>query len=96
MAEHLKSIDITDMPDVLRLAEEVRASDEPRILRRDSEDIALVVPLPSRSKRRGKRKMEADYEAFRSAAGSWKDVDTDALIADIYEDRRRSMRPPVE
>ena len=83
------------MPDLLRLAEEVKAKNEPRILRRHTEDIAMVVPLPSRSKRRTK-KTEADYEAFRSAAGSWHDIDTDKLIADIYEDRRRSTRPPIE
>ncbi len=32
----------------------------------------------------------ADYEAFRSAAGGWKDVDTDRLLNDIYADRRRT------
>jgi hypothetical protein len=36
------------------------------------------------------------YEAFRSAAGSWADVDTDKLIEGIYAMRRRSNRPPVE
>ena len=34
-------------------------------------------------------------EAFKSAAGGWRDVDTDALIADIYE-RRKVSRPPVD
>ena len=40
--------------------------------------------------------MKADYEAFRSAAGGWKDVDTDKLIADIYADRALSDRPAVD
>jgi hypothetical protein len=40
-------------------------------------------------------KTRADYEAFRSVAGRWKDVDTDRLLDDIYESRR-SSRPPVE
>ncbi len=35
-----------------------------------------------------------DPEAFRRAAGSWKDtVDADALIENIYADRLYSTRP---
>jgi len=43
------------------------------------------------------KKTKTDYEAFLSAAGSWKGlVDPDKLIEDIYESRRRSSKPPVE
>jgi antitoxin (DNA-binding transcriptional repressor) of toxin-antitoxin stability system len=91
MAEHPKSIDISDAPEILRLTEEVRRAGEPRVLRRDGEDVALLVPLPPpTARRRGREKTEADYEAFRRAAGAWADVDTDTLIKNIYEDRRRS------
>ena len=38
----------------------------------------------------------AAYAAFQAAAGSWADVDTDKLLADIYESRRLPPRPPVE
>ena len=34
--------------------------------------------------------------AFLSAAGSWKDVDTEALKKQIYESRRISAREKVE
>ena len=97
MAEHAKSIDISDVPELLRLAEEVRRAGEPRVLRKDGEELAMVVPLaPPKVRRRGRVKTEADYEAFRRAAGGWADVDTDTLIKNIYEDRRRSSHPPVE
>jgi hypothetical protein len=98
MATEFKSIDISHVPELLRLAEEVRDSKEARVLRVNGEDIALMVPVRRRSKRRAKRrtKTKADYEAFRSAAGGWHDIDTDKLIADIYADRRASFRPPVE
>lgn len=39
------------------------------------------------------QKTVEDYEAFLAAAGSWKDVDTDQLINDIYTSRRSSRRP---
>jgi hypothetical protein len=49
MARELKRIDITNVPELLRIAEEVQASQEPRVLRRDSEDLAVVRPIkPSR------------------------------------------------
>lgn len=52
--------------------------------------------ITSSLQRRAKREItEADYEAFLSAAGSWNGlVDADKLIADIYESRRISSRPP--
>ncbi len=96
MAEQPKSIDISDVPDILRLAEEVRRVGEPRVLRRDGEDLAMVVPLPRAKKSRFKKPTEADLKAFRSAAGGWSDIDTDKLIENIYESRRISTRPPVE
>lgn len=94
MPRGMKAIDISGVPDLIRLAEEVRETGEPRVLRRANEDLAVLMPVPKTSRRR--EKTEADYEAFRSSAGSWKDVDTDKLIDDIYESRRRSSRPPVE
>jgi hypothetical protein len=97
MAKELRPIDISNAPDLLRIAEEVRNSGEPRVLRRDSEDLAVLSPVVPIAKRRGRRTpSKADWEAFRASAGGWSDVDTDKLVEDIYESRRRSVRPPVE
>ncbi|MBI4493677.1 MAG: hypothetical protein HY690_12875 [Chloroflexi bacterium] len=97
MAREFKHIDVSDLPDLLHLAEEVRRTKEPRVLSRKSEEIAIIMPVkPATSRQRRRAKTRADYEAFLSAAGSWQDVDTDKLIADIYQSRRRSSRPPVE
>jgi hypothetical protein len=40
-------------------------------------------------------KREADYAAFRSAAGSWAEVDTDLILKRVYESRDQPGRPPV-
>jgi hypothetical protein len=97
MTEHAKPIEISGKPELLRLAEEVQVSREPRVLARNGEELAAVVPLPlTPTKRRSRRKTEADHAAFLAAAGSWADVDTDKLIEDIYATRRRSNRPPIE
>lgn len=43
-----------------------------------------------------KPKTEADLKAFAAAAGSWKDVDTDKFMANIYKSRQNSSRPQVK
>ena len=98
MSRHLTPIDISNLPDLLRIAEEVRTTKKPRALKRDNETVAMLIPVATAIKRNGKRaKTKADYEAFRAAFGSWNDVDIEQFKADIYADRRRTTtRPPVK
>jgi len=91
-----KHVDISDEPELARLAEEVHQSRQPQILRRAGQDLAIVLPIEESSGQRRRRKTPADVAAFRDAAGSWATVDTDQLVEDIRESRRRSMRPPVD
>lgn len=95
MAER-SSIDISNTPDLVRLAEEVRQTKQPRTLDIGHGVIAVIKPARTRIKRTRRPKTEADMAAFRASFGSWKDVDTDKLLEDIYESRRLSTRPPVE
>ena len=44
-AEH--PIDISSVPELIRLAEDVQQTRHPRVLRRANEDIAVLAPLPS-------------------------------------------------
>ena len=94
-SEAKRAVNISNMPDLLALAEEVRRTNEPRLLKRDDEDLAILVPLEPAGRRRPKA-ARRDYEAFCSAAGGWKNLDTDELVAKIYEDRHAMERPPVE
>ena len=98
MSNTLTPIDIKNYPDMLRLAEEVQATKKPRILKRENETIAVLMPVGTAIKQRTtQKKTKADYKAFRTAAGSWKDVDADTLLKNIYEDRHRAnTRPPVK
>ena len=53
MARELKRIDITNVPELVRIVEEVQASQEPRIVRRDSEYVAILMPArPARKSSR--------------------------------------------
>ena len=97
MAKELTPIDVTDTPDLLRLAEEVRRSGRPRVLRRADEDLAVLSPVTHPAKRTKRVKTAADREAFLSSAGGWTgNVDVDKFLEDNYESRDRSSRPPVE
>jgi hypothetical protein len=56
MAKELKRIDISSIPELLSLVQEVRRTNEPRILQEESQDVAILSPaLPKkRPKTRGK------------------------------------------
>jgi hypothetical protein len=86
-------IDISNNPSLLRLAEEVEATKKPRKLMRDNQIVAILTPATKPQKRR--ERIKANNEAFRAAFGSWKDVDTERLLNDIYEDRRRRNTRPL-
>lgn len=61
MAGGLRSIDVSDQPELLRIAEEVHATRQPRVLRCDGEDLAIVTPAgPAGSSRRKRALSRAD------------------------------------
>ena len=93
---HPTPIDITNMPELVRITEEVEATKTPRELVRENKTVAVIMPAKKGPPRKKREKTKADYEAFLSAAGGWKEIDTDKLIADIYASRRRSNRPPLK
>lgn len=93
----IDATDISTMPELQHLVEEVRHSHEPRILRVGTEDVAILMPIERSNNRRRKKHSPEDREAFLASAGGWDGlVDTDQLLADIYESRSRSTRPRVD
>lgn len=87
-------LDVANAPELLRLAEEVRASNRPRVLSRDREPIAVVMPI--RQVRRSKRHTAEDLAATLASAGAWKGlVDAEELKRQIKE-ARSDHRPPIE
>lgn len=53
-------------------------------------------PAGETAPRQRQAKTQADYEAFLSTFGAWKDADTEKFIKENYEQRNRSTRPPIE
>lgn len=52
MAKEPKRIDISRIPELLSIAQEVRSSNEPRILQQENEDVAMLTPITPVAKRR--------------------------------------------
>ncbi len=55
MAHEHAPIDITALPDLAPLVEEVRRTGQARVIRRADEDVALLTPLPAMRPARAKR-----------------------------------------
>ena len=93
MAEALKRISFDEFSDNLtRIFERVISEGEPILIETEEGELVALSPVSSPP---SKTKTKEDWEAFRAAAGSWADVDTDAFLGDIYESRK-SSRPPVD
>lgn len=93
MTTKMRPIDITNMPELERLADEVRANNQPLALQRNHETVAVLMPATRAAAQppRGRKLSDADIQAFLSSAGSWKGiVDTERLKKDIYESREMS------
>lgn len=57
MARERHPIDISNVPELLRIAEEVRSSGEPRLLKHGEQDLAVLTPVkPESGVGRGRRR----------------------------------------
>jgi hypothetical protein len=92
MAREQSPIDISGIPELLAIVEDVQATRRPRVLRRDSQDVAVVVPVPVKATHGWSR--TTDHGAVLSTAGSWKGlVDADALKAQLASERGSNRSP---
>lgn len=104
--EAVEVTDVTDAAEVRRLAEAVRASGRPLLLRVAGRDVARLEPLPVPAptdptaepgrfgtKKPGDPITDEDSAAALSAAGSWAGlVDTEQLKADLAAARGQAGR----
>ena len=89
-------IDITNIPELRQLVEEMRASKQPRLLKQDRESVALLMPLRTTLKQRPPATQEdiwTDYDAGKvrtalaQSAGTLAGVNRESLLADIRNQR---------
>jgi hypothetical protein len=95
MTRETAAIDISTMPDLAQLAEEVARTRIPRLLRRGDEDIAVLSPARPKRRPRGKRVTQADIDAALSVVGSWKDIEAAETLKRELDEARSDNSPPV-
>lgn len=61
---HPTPIDITNLPELVRIAEEVSATKRPRELKRENKTVAVIMPAKKVASKRKREKTKEDYEAF--------------------------------
>ena len=91
-------LDITNLPELRHLVEEVRASKQPRLLKQDRESVALLLPLGTMLKQPPTRKADiwTDYDAGKvqaaltQSAGTLAGVNTESLLTDIRSQRTQA------
>jgi hypothetical protein len=89
MHTHVTPIDISNNPELMRLAEEVARTKKPRELVRDSKPVAMLMPMTAAKK----AKSQKDYTNFLATAGSLKGfIDAEKLKMDFYESGKLSTR----
>jgi hypothetical protein len=90
----LTPIDITNMPDLVRIAEEVEATNKPRLLKRDNTPIAMLTPVTKKQSDQAKRKAVDEALAL---AGAWGERDWNEVEAELDRIRHSSKpTPPFE
>jgi hypothetical protein len=83
------AIDVSKIPALARLVEEVETTKKPRVLKRDDRVVAIISPVFH-------DKRKAIQETL-SLAGSWKDLDFDDMIEQLDRIRHESKpTPPLE
>jgi hypothetical protein len=90
MARELKRTDVSQTPDVLRLAEEVQRTRQPRLLQRDREDLAIIIPVAPRGQTRTTQEQALDAQIWADVGvtdpGSiWANYDPDQVKAALQQ-----------
>jgi hypothetical protein len=79
---------ISNNPQLLRLAEEVEATNKPRLLKRDDTSIALLTPVNKKPSSQAKRKAIKETLAL---AGAWGDRDWNEVKLN-YRARQKQVK----
>jgi hypothetical protein len=85
MAEELQPLDVSDSPDLARLAEEVARTRVPRLLRRDGQELAIVQPVaPARSRRSRSRRTASPNAWIEGLIGIGESADPVDVSSNIH------------
>jgi hypothetical protein len=88
-----KRIDISRIPELLNLAQEVRSTNESRILQQESEDLALLSPVVPKKRSKAKAQPVTSDDALFRLIGSGKSGIPGGVSGKKHEYLARAYRP---
>src|SRR6266516_3134141 len=91
MAADTTPVEISNNPELLRLAEEVKATNKPRLLKRDNTPLAILTPVKKKQSSQSKSKAMKETLAL---AGAWGDRDWNEVEAELDRIRHSSKPTP--
>jgi len=91
MASHPTLIDISTMPDLVRLTKEIEATQTPVELKRENKIVAVLLPLTQAPP---KKKRKTSIQDALALAGAWKAIPSDDLEERLYRIRHESKPTP--
>jgi hypothetical protein len=96
MASEIKHIELREGTELQAIADEVQKDGSPRVLERGGQPVAVVVTLKDARHSLLESPSPEGIAAALSAAGAWADLDTDAMIDEIYRARHESPTRVVD
>ena len=93
MAKELRHIAISSIPELLKLVQEVRSTNEPSILRQESEDVALLSPVPAKKRVKIKGKPVTGDDALFRLIGIGRSGIPGGVSGKKHEYLARASRP---
>ena len=93
MAKEPKRIDISRSPELLKLAHEVRKTNEPAVLQQEREDLALLSPLRPKKRSQTKAQPVTSEDALFRLIGIGKSGIPGGVSGKKHEYLARAYRP---
>lgn len=93
MARELQAIDVTDSPELLRLAEDVRHTQQARILQRNRQDLAVLMPVATPETRRARGRAFSANDPLFGLIGMGRSGIHGGVSAKKHEYLARAYRP---
>jgi hypothetical protein len=93
VAKEPKRIDISRMPELLSMAQEVQSTNESRILQHESEDLALLSPVRPKTRSQSRAKPVTGNDALFRLIGIGKSGIPGGVSGKKHEYLARAYRP---
>ena len=93
MAKEPRHIDISSMPELVKLVHEVRQTNEPSILMEESADVALLSPVPAKKRAKTTAKPVTGDDALFRLIGIGKSGIPGGISGKKHEYLVRAYRP---